>query len=168
MQFVLFEELGDSVDIEGIARKRGFHPGLGRIDHVGLGQLQFGKLSQLIGERRVARLEPGVLSQPHDRRRTAFGGHLVVQQHMEPLVYSAAGIDVGDLMGFGEVVLLQVELRAVNHDLQVLPDILILFFWQLFLELREDRAGFGGLGHIVFMRRGGNLFVVFAQAFGRC
>ncbi len=145
-------------------RERCFDGSLRWIDHIWLGQLQFGELANLVGKRRVARLDPGVLSQPNHGGRTPLWRNLVIQQHTQALEDTRARIVIGDLAVFGKVVPLELQLRAVDHDFQVLPDVLVLLFRQLFLELGEDGAGFRRFGDIFLVGRHGYFFIVLAQA----
>ncbi len=160
MQVVFLEKRGDAIDIEAIARERGFDARPCRIDNVRLGHLEFHEFLELIGVRRKARLEAGVFAQSNYRSRPAVGGDLIVEQDAKPLEYIGARVVIGHEMVFGIVVAAQSKLGAVNHDFEVLLDVFVLLLGEGGLELRERGAILVVFGDVVFVGCDGDLFVV--------
>ena len=80
----------------------------------------------MVGERSEAGLEAGVFAQADDGGGPAVGGNLIVEQDPKPLEDFGARVVIRHLMVFGVVVAAERQLRAVNHDFEVLLDVFVL------------------------------------------
>src|SRR5262249_42299158 len=95
---------GDAVDIERVARERSLDLHLRWVNHIGLGNLEFGELLELVGERGEARLYAGILAQANESGRMTFGGNLIVEKGTDTLKDSRAGVMENDLVILGKLV----------------------------------------------------------------
>src|SRR5208337_5612862 len=76
------QERSDSVEIVGIARHLGFNLNLCRIDYSRFGHLLRDALLQDLGQRRVAWIQSGVLTDAYHRRGPSLRGGLLVEQDL--------------------------------------------------------------------------------------
>src|SRR6202020_217883 len=102
--------------------------------------LESGQFFQFVGERSVPRFESGIFSQADESGGTPTGGDLIVKQGPQTKKNSRAWVVIRNKVSLRIVVATESQLRVVNHDFQVLLDVLILLLGQPGFEFFEGLA----------------------------
>src|SRR5579862_4711068 len=138
-----------------------------RIERPGLRHLLHHALLQDLGDRLVTAFQPGILANADHRRRTPLSRRLLIEQNMQPAEDDAAGIEEGDIVGHGKVLLAESELLLPDGDLQILRYRLIFLFAERRLQFLYQRLFFAA-GRLLVGERGlRNQGIKLAQALFR-
>ncbi len=164
-QLVFPEQGGDPVHVVGIPAQLRIQLALGGIDDAGLGDLLRLPLPQQLRERRVARLQAGVLAQTHQGGLPPLRGHLVVQQAAQSLEDFLAGVIERHLVLQSEVLPAKPQVEGLVKDVEILPDFLVGFLGLRGVDFNEHRFELVTLGQLIRERWIGDPLVELRHAF---